>query len=81
MADDQEYTAEQEQHITFTMKGLYASLQKNKIPVWASGPALMVMSAQIAILSDHTDEYIIEQYRLCLLDARTRSAQKEGRGN
>ena len=42
-----------------------------KLPVNVACPALMMMAAwAVARYTVETDEYLVEQFRLCLIDAR-----------
>jgi len=40
-------------------------------------PAMISVAANLSVLADNTDEELIEQFKNCLLDARTRNLQRK----
>lgn len=77
-----DYTKDQEGEIAIAVKGLHDTILHNNCHVLIATPALMILSATYAAtFSSCTDEEIVEEYKKCLLDARTRVAQAEGNGH
>lgn len=68
----QEWTKEQSDLITQVYVGLHKTLEVNQIPVSIAGSALMALTATYAAASQESDDYMIDQFRKCLFDVRTR---------
>lgn len=67
-----EWTKEQQKQITEVFLGLRKTLQVNEIPINIAGSALMALTAAYTAISQESDDYMIDQFRKCLFDARTR---------
>ena len=70
-------TKEEKDKIIDTLRIFAKYLDDNKIPPKIAVSAIMILTAQIAARSLNTDTQIIEQFKLSLLDARTRGATKQ----
>ena len=62
-----EHSPQEQQDINMTVIGIQATLEHNKIPVEIAASALMVLSATYAACTIESDEYLIEEYKKCLL--------------
>lgn len=56
---------------------IFSFLSAAKAPPELALPALMAATASLSAISEETDEYIINEFKKCLLDARTRGATKQ----
>lgn len=65
-----EYTKAEQRQINQTIVGIFKTLEYNRIPTNVGAAALMIATARITALADHDDAYLVEQFRLCLADAR-----------
>lgn len=72
---NEEWTEDQQNQIEIAVVGLHDTIEHNRIPLNIAASALMVLSSNYAIASLETDEYLLEQYRLCLANARKRQAE------
>lgn len=73
-------TPDQCKAIEQTVHLMVVTLRANDVPLDVSASALMVAAARIAIYSQETDEFIVDQFRRTIAAARQRmTGQQETR--
>lgn len=55
--------------------GVLKTLQLNKVRIDHAASALMALTATLVVQSDYTDDFLVDNFRKCLFDARTRNIE------
>lgn len=70
MEQVKEFTEKEQALVVFTASKIIQTLSVNRIPTFIGCSALIIAAARVAAHSDHDVDYIVEQFKACLLDAR-----------